>query len=191
MLLGIVGLNGAGKDTVAHYLVEKHGFFHKDFGQEIRDELKVLGKNSLDRNEMVFLSNERRQKFGFNYWAKRLLAGYSKEKNLVLTSIRNPAEVDEIKSNGGVMIEVFADINTRFARTVERVKNDPSAHGDIVSFEDFKSKEERELKSADPSKQQLLKCIELAEYRLDNNGSVEELNIGIEKLFKKVKNKKN
>jgi adenylate kinase family enzyme len=39
MIVGIVGLNGSGKDTFADYIVKKYGFSHKDLGQEIRDEL--------------------------------------------------------------------------------------------------------------------------------------------------------
>ena len=187
MLIGVVGLNGSGKDTLANYLVEKYSFSHEDFGQEIRDELKVLGKNHLDRNEMVALANERRTKFGADYWAKRLLAKHKPEENLVITSIRNPAEVELIKSKGAVIVEVFADIKTRYARTVERVKTDPNAHGDIVSFEDFKSKEERELASTDPAKQQLLKCIEQATQRMDNNGSIKELSKQVESLLLKLR----
>ncbi|MFA5125650.1 MAG: AAA family ATPase [archaeon] len=190
MLLGIVGLNGSGKDTVAKYLIDNYNFSHEDFGQEIRDELKVLGKNHLDRNEMVLLANERRTKFGFNYWAKRLLAKHSPTENLVITSIRNPAEIDEIKSSGGVIVEVFAELPTRYARTVERVKKDSSAHGDVASFEEFKLKEERELTSTDPAKQQLLKCISSAQYKINNNGSVNELGKQVEDLLEKIKGKK-
>ena len=36
MLIGIVGLNGSGKDTVAEYLVSHYNFVHKDLGQEIQ-----------------------------------------------------------------------------------------------------------------------------------------------------------
>jgi len=190
MLIGIVGLNGSGKDTVAKYLIDNYKFSHEDFGQEIRDELKHLGRNHLDRNEMISLGNERREKFGFNYWAKRLLAKHSSKENLVITSIRNPSEIDEIKSSGGVIVGVFADLEIRYARTVERVKKDSNAHGDVASFEDFKSKEERELASTDPAKQQLLKCISSAQYKINNNGSVDELGKQVEGLLKKLRVKR-
>lgn len=183
MLIGVVGLNGSGKDTFADYLVEKYRFTHKDFGQEIRDELKVLGKNYLNRLEMINLGNERRKEFGADYWAKRLLEGYSKDKKLVLSSVRNPSEVESILANNGIIVEVFASVETRFKRTVQRVKSDPTyKHGDIV-FEDFKNKELLELKNPDPSKQQTLKCIAMAKYRVDNNGSIKDFQKRIDELM--------
>lgn len=188
MLIGVVGLHAAGKDSIGRYLVEHYNFEHKDLGQEIRDELKKLGKNSLDRNEMVALANERRERFGFDYWCKRAIES-ARSKDLVITSLRNPSEVEYIKSLGGVIVEVFADQKVRFRRIVERVRNNPDAHGEAESFEDFKAKEERELENPDPAKQQLLKCISMAEFRIDNNGSVEKLDKGIEDLFARLKSK--
>lgn len=188
MLIGIVGLNGSGKDTIAQYMVEKYGFTKRDLGQEIRDELKRVGRNFLDRNEMIALGNEMRQKFGFNYWCKKAIESANAD-NLAITSIRNPAEAEEIKSRGGIIIGVLADQKVRFERTVIRVKRNPaesSAHGDVRSFDDFKAKEQRELESTDPSKQQLLKCAALAEYNLDNNGSIEQLHKEIEDLFERL-----
>jgi adenylate kinase family enzyme len=73
MIVGVVGLNGSGKDTFAEYVVKKYGFIHKDLGQEIRDELKRLGRNHLDRSEMVKLGNDRRVEFGFDYWATKAI----------------------------------------------------------------------------------------------------------------------
>jgi dephospho-CoA kinase len=139
---------------------------------------------------MASLANERRAEFGSNYWALRLLDGYSPGKRLVLTSIRNPAEVEELKARGGALVEVFAGQKTRYVRTVDRVRENPKEHGDVKSFAEFKEKEARELSSPDPSKQQLAKCISLAEHRLDNNGSVERLGEEIEAVLKALEKKK-
>jgi dephospho-CoA kinase len=184
MLIGIVGLHGAGKDTVAQYLVESYGFAHKDLGQEIRDELVKTGRNHLDRTEMVNLANELRQKFGFNYWCKRAIESVN-AKDIVITSLRNPAEVDEIKSRSGIIIAVKANLQTRYERVVERVKNS-NLHGNVKDFDHFKAEEERELESTDPAKQQLLKCIAMAEYTIDNNGSIAQLDNDIQQLMQKL-----
>lgn len=174
MLIGVTGLNGSGKDTIARYLVDNYNFVHRDLGQEIRDEIKKQGKDPLDRNEMILMGNEMRRKFGFSFWCKKAIES-AQSKNIVITSLRNPSEVEEIKSRGGLIIEVFADQRKRYDRTVERVRKEKGAHGDVKSFEQFKEMEEKELKSTDPSKQQLLKCLEMASQRLDNNGTFNQL----------------
>ncbi len=187
MLIGIVGLNGSGKDTVAQYLVDKYDFVHVDLGGEVRKELKRLGKNYKDRSEMREMGDGNRQKFGHDYWARAPLANYSKKNNLVITSLRHPAEVDLIKSKDGVIVEVFADLKVRFERTLARVKASSQEHGDVGSFEEFKIKQERELKDKDPARMQIIKCLSAAQYKLDNNGSVVMLEKEIEELISKIK----
>lgn len=188
MLIGIVGLNGSGKDTAAQYLVENHSFAHRDLGQEIRNELKNIGKNHMDRSSMIAHANEMRQKHGFNYWCKKAIESTA-SKDIVITSIRNPGEAEEIRSRRGFMVEIFADQKTRFERTIERVKNNQGAHGDVQSFENFRAMEEKELRNDDPAKQQLLSCIKMADYRIENNGTKEHLHSQIEKLLAILRNK--
>lgn len=185
MLIGVVGLNGSGKDTLAKYLVSQYGFSHVDIGQEIRDELKRLGRDFLDRNEMVSLGNEMRHIYGADYWAKRAIESMD-SKDMVITSIRNPSEAMVVENYGGVLVEIFAERRTRFDRTVHRVKSGNNAHGDIQSFEEFTAREERELKSADPANQQLLKCIAMAKHRIGNDGSEEQFYAGIDALLAKI-----
>jgi hypothetical protein len=49
--------------------------------------------------------------------------------------------------------------------------------------------EEREMNSNDPGKQNLHGCIEKSDFRLVNNGSLEELGNQIEKIISIIKNK--
>jgi dephospho-CoA kinase len=184
MLIGIVGLNGAGKGEFGSYLEERYGFANKDIGQMIRDELVKLGKDPQDRIEMQKLGTDRRVEFGLNYWVLKALKS-ANAKNTVITSVRNPAEANEILSRGGVIVEIHAEQMLRFGRTVERLSGNPTAHGEI-DLEQFKLKERLEFENKDLSKQQMRRCIEMAKYRVENNGSREELHKKIDELLKSL-----
>jgi dephospho-CoA kinase len=188
MLIGIVGLNGSGKDAVGRYLASKYGFTAVDIGQVLRDDLKAMGRNYLDRKEMHNLANEGRKKFGLRYWCRRAIESTT-AKDIVITSIRNPGEVDEILSRGGTIIEVFADERTRFERTRARVKADPNTHGDVKSFEQFRAMEKAEFENKDLSQQQMALTIKAAQYRIDNNGTHEDLYRKVDELLAVLKKK--
>jgi dephospho-CoA kinase len=182
MLIGIVGLNGSGKDAVGKYLAARHNFACVDIGQVIRDDLRAMGRDFLDRKEMYNLANERRKEFGLWYWCRRAIEAAG-GRDVVITSIRNQGEVEEILSRGGVVVEVFAGEETRFRRTSARVKADPNMHGNIRSFDEFKAAEAAEFRNRDLSKQQLELCIKAAQYRIDNNGTFDQLYEKIEDLL--------
>ena len=74
------------------------------------------------------------------------------------------------------MIAVDADIAIRYQRIVQR-----GSETDQITFEEFTANEAREMNSNDPTKQNLRKCIEMADIRIENNGSIEELYEGIGK----------
>ena len=185
MLIGVVGLNGSGKDTVADYLVEKYGFVHYGCGQAVRDELQRLGKDHLDRNNMIDLANKMRKEKGNDYWPKFIFEKFKDSENLIISSIRNPSEIDFIESEGGKLIRVDADQQTRFSRISNRANTDSSQHGE-TNFQDFKAKEEKELASDDPSKQQLLVCLKRASIVIDNSGNLEELYKKVDEMMQKI-----
>jgi dephospho-CoA kinase len=186
MLFGVIGLNGSGKDTVADYLVEKYSFVHYGCGQAVRDELKKQGKDYLNRENMIDLANKMRKEKGNDYWAKYIFEKFFDSQDLIISSIRNPAEINFIKSKGGKLIRVDAEQKTRFERVSKRAE-DSSKHGS-KDFEEFKRLEKIELESSDPSKQQLLACLEKADYSVDNSSSLEELYPQIDSIIKKEKN---
>jgi hypothetical protein len=67
MLIGLTGLAGAGKDTVADILVEKHGFIKLAFGTELKRVLSVMnpviGMDIHSPGRMIHL-NEALERFG-------------------------------------------------------------------------------------------------------------------------------
>ena len=42
MLIGIVGLIGSGKDTVAERLVQKHGYIKDSFAKSLKDAVAAM-----------------------------------------------------------------------------------------------------------------------------------------------------
>jgi dephospho-CoA kinase len=47
--------------------------------------------------------------------------------------------------------------------------------------------EQKEMDSTDLNKQNLRKCIEMADYKIENNGTIDDLNSKIEEILKVIK----
>lgn len=169
MIIGLTGTNGAGKGTVAEILREK-GFEYTSLSDELRIELKKKGKEAVLDN-LIAIGNELRKKEGPGTLSKRVLKRIGdKEGNFIVDSIRNPAEIEELKKNKRfILIAVDAPIELRY----ERIKARKRA-SDFVSFEKFREQEEVQLKGGKTG-QQLLNCINLADHRIINDGTKEEL----------------
>jgi dephospho-CoA kinase len=58
---------------------------------------------------------------------------------------------------------------------------------DQVGFKEFQMNEEREMDSDDPHKQNLARCIDLADYKFENNGSKNQLLEEVRKVMEKIK----
>jgi len=85
------------------------------------------------------------------------------------------------------MQDIANEIREKFAVTAnqkiryERIKLRQSEK-DSVSFKEFQRQEEREMQDTDPNAQNLLKCIEMADFLINNDGSLENLYEQIEKI---------
>ncbi|RMF54996.1 hypothetical protein D6745_03620 [Candidatus Woesearchaeota archaeon] len=183
MIIGITGFLGAGKDTVAEYLMSL-GFHHISLSDMIRDELRKKGL-SLSRENQQKMGNSLREKYGSAILAQRALKKMSWDKNWVVTSIRTPAEVETLKQTEKfVLIFVDAPIRVRWERIKARRKE-----GDPHSFSEFKTLEERELRGKG-SEQQLIAVRECAEIILKNDLTIEALHKKIDRIIAKLKKKK-
>lgn len=181
IILGITGTSAAGKDTAALYL-EKKGFIHHSCSDILREELK---KRSLEESidNLANLGNELRAKFGPGILGERILKKIieNKEKRAVVTSIRHPDEAKALKkSKKFFLIAIDAPIKIRYQRIQSRQRA-----GDQISFEEFKNEEKAQMQGKGPQIQ-LLKCMEMADFKIINKKSLDEFYQKIDDILKKV-----
>lgn len=182
VMLGITGTNGAGKGTVVEYLVKKEGFGHFSASGLITEE--IIKRNlPVNRDNMILVANDLRAKNGAGYIALELLkrAGESQE-NRIIESIRTLGEVGELKRRGGMLLAVDADQKLRYERIKKR-----GGEKDGVSYEEFAEQEKKEMMSEDPNKQNLTACRKMADFLIENNGTIEELEQKINEILKIIK----
>lgn len=116
-LIGLSGTNGSGKDTVAEFLRDEHGFYVASATDMLEAELRKLGQPT-DRTHKRKLGNQWRREQGLGVIVERAVeaakaAGFDK---LVVGSLRNPGEADLVHALGGKVIWVDADPKIRYAR---------------------------------------------------------------------------
>lgn len=175
-IVGITGTLGAGKGTIVDYLTNNKGFKHYSVRQFLIDEINKAGL-PVNRDTMTEVANNLRAKYSPAYIIEEL---YKKAVqiggNAIIESIRTPGEVKFLKKQGNfLLIAIDADPQIRYKRITLR-----ATETDHISYDTFISNEKREFTTSDPNKQNLSKCIELADIILQNNGSIDELNIQFE-----------
>ena len=100
----------------------------------------------------------------------------------MIESIRTPGEVEYLKGKENFyFFAVDAEPALRYDRAFKR-----GSATDNVTFEKFMEDEKREMESTDPNKQNLSKCIELADFKFLNNGTMEELHAQVETALKSI-----
>lgn len=182
IIIGITGTIGAGKGTIVDYLVEQHGFEHFSVRGFLIKRIRERGME-VNRDSMVIVANDLRAKNSPSYITDRLFEeALESGKNCVIESIRTPGEVISLRNQKGFfLLAVDANPRLRYERIVLR-----NSETDSVSFETFKENEAREMHSDDPNKQNLRRCIELADFVLSNNGTIKELEMQIEIVLNKL-----
>ena len=170
MILGISGLNASGKGEAVRFL-EERSFYSLSLSDVIREQLREDGLEET-RERMIEAGSRLRAEGGPSVLADRTLAVMLPDRNYAIDSIRHPAEVEALRAGGRSfqLIWLEADPALRFERLRERARP-----GDPDSLERFRELEGRELKSADPARQQLLAVRNLADSVIQNDGSLEQL----------------
>ncbi|MEW6036106.1 MAG: deaminase [Candidatus Micrarchaeota archaeon] len=180
MIIGLTGENCAGKSTVADYLMKK-GFYYYSLSDIIREEVKADGK-AVTRENLIKKGNELRERFGPGILSVKLAQKIQKDRNYVIDSIRNPAEVDELRKLGRFFLfYVTAPADVRFERIRSRDREE-----DPRTFEAFLEIEKLEMENAEKTKQNLKATFAMAEHRIVNEGDFNELHDKIDRSLAEV-----
>lgn len=171
LIIGITGTLGAGKGTIVDYLVSEKGFLHFSVREFISEEIIRRGM-PVNRDSMVIVANDLRANNSPSYIVDQLFErAVGTGKNCVIESIRTPGEVVSLKAKGNfILLAVDANDEIRYSRIQNR-----NSETDQVSLETFRQNEAREMDSSDPNKQNLRKCIEVADFTLRNDEDIEDL----------------
>ncbi|MDD8024981.1 MAG: AAA family ATPase [Acidobacteriota bacterium] len=173
-LIGLTGTNGSGKGEAADWL-RGRGYSYLSLSDVIRDELRRDGIPET-RDALIARGNALRQAFGPDVLARRVLARV--EGPTVVDSIRNPEEVAALRREEGFVLIAFdAPAALRFERVVRRGRDESAA--DLEAF----LRKEAEERGSDPAAQQIDACIALADIRITNGGTLEDLHRSLEEAL--------
>jgi len=179
MILGLTGTNAAGKTEVSEYL-KTRGFGYHSLSDEIREELERAAR-APTRENLIEMGNQLRRSLGPAALAERVKAKLEPDRNYVIDSVRNPSEVESLRTLKDFhLLHVDAPVELRYGRASRR-----GGARTPGSLAEFVAQEQREMSSADPATQQLLACYQMADERVTNAGTIEELRAEVGEMVRR------
>ena len=204
MIIGILGLIGSGKGTIARQLVEEFDFEQLSFAGTVKDAVSCIfnwnrdmlegeTQESREWREQVdpwwsnklgceitprkvlqeFGTDIMRNKFNENIWLYSLENKLKDKKNIVISDVRFPNEIDLVFQHGGVLIEVKRGTPPPWYKTAW-IQN---RYGDIMTLEKTMAKDYPEVH---PSEWSWVGAS--VEVTIMNNGSKEALQHSVRSL---------
>lgn len=163
--IAIMGKSGAGKDTVADYLIEKYGFTKIRFGTALYEVCeKYFDMKGKDRKLLqdVGLAMRSVKPTVFVDMAEKEILGT--DTNIVVPDLRQPNEYEMLKRNGFEFLYVESDLNKRIGRLEKRdnIKIDEN-YIDRIENNPVETACEEIVRNSDGI------------IKIDNNGSLEDL----------------
>jgi dephospho-CoA kinase len=184
MIIGVTGTNGAGKGTLPEYLKDAHGFTHYSARAVITEEIERRGL-PVDRTSMNMVANDLRKTHGPEVLVKRMfeqaqVAG----GDAVIESVRALGEARFLKEQGAFVVAIDADRKIRYDRITKR-----GSATDAVSFEEFCLQEDREMAQEAEYDMNIHGVMQMADYTLRNEGTMEEFHDAIEDMLIELRNR--
>jgi dephospho-CoA kinase len=182
IIIGVTGTDGAGKGTVVDYLVNQNGFALYHARALLLAEIERQGLPPT-RASMRIAGNYLRSQHGNDYVVTHFLAQAKEtgDQKIAIDSLRTIAEATTLKAHGGILLAVDADQHLRYERVQAR-----RSSSDQVTFEQFKEQEDLENNDPDPHGMQKRKVIAMADYVIQNDGTLEALHQKIDEVLTRI-----
>ncbi len=184
-VVGLTGTLGSGKNTAKHFILRKFNCYHVTLSDMIRAEIEKK-RGTLNRITLQDMGNEMRQKYGAHILALLAIEYLPRDKEMIIVDgIRNPGEIEYLKKKFGgnfKLIAIDAQTEVRFERTKRR-----AGPKDLATLEEFVQLDKRDKGEGEPAHgQHVAACIGMADFKIENNDSPEQLEQKINEVMKKI-----
>ena len=191
MLIGIVGLIGSGKDTVAERLVTHHGYKRDSFAKSLKDAVSSMFNWDRDMLEGNTTSSRHWREQPDKFWSEKM--GKEVTPRLILQQFGT--EIMRGQMYDGIWVDsvigrykgentVISD--TRFQNEIKNIK----AHGGIVVLvkrEPIPTREEMQKQGVHQSEWDWVGSN--FDYIIDNTSSLEGLNANIDQFIYQLRDR--
>jgi len=176
--IGVFGLAGSGKGTVADFFAKKYGYKSITMSDVLRSIARKK-KIKPTRKNLEKIQREYRKKYGNDFVIKNVLKKIKNNKKpLILDGLRSIADVKRARKNLKIkLILVHVDPKIRFERLKKRGRT-----GFSKTFKEFKEMEARENKIF-----RFKKVFRYANYKVNNNTNKQNTYKQLKALVKKLK----
>jgi dephospho-CoA kinase len=181
IIIGLIGEKGSGKGTVSDYLLEKYGAVHFGTSKILRRTLEDLHL-PVTRDNLVKLALVLKEGYGSSVIIDSLIQDMeNSDADLIIADgIRMHGDVEPFRKKyqeNFCLVYVTADLKLRYERTKMRKEKDGE---EDATLEQFLEEEGRltELSIHEIGRH--------AEFKLNNNGTAEELKKQTDEMMKKI-----
>ena len=177
-VIAITGLIGSGKDSVAEYIIEKHGYQQIDFGNIAREFTKKTGRE-VTRKNIQKTRKELNVTHGKDIFSKEVINIIKKNnwQKIIITGFRHLEDLELIKEEFGnnlIFLSIKTDEKIRFERLKKR-----SSPRDPSTLKEFQEQERNEEEIFD-----IKELMMMVNFIIDNSGTKEELHNKIDVFMK-------
>jgi hypothetical protein len=191
MLIGLIGLIGSGKDTVAERLITQHGYKRDSFAKSLKDAVSSMFNWDREMLEGNTKSSRYWREQPDKFWSEKM--GKEVTPRLILQQFGT--EVMRGQMYDGIWVDsvigrykgentVISD--TRFQNEIKTIK----AHGGIVVLvkrEEIPTREEMQKQGAHQSEWDWIGSD--FDYTIDNTSSLEGLNANIDQFIHQLQDR--